>query len=194
MKINAARIKALVLAALAALAGWAAGNPDVVATLPAWARAALGFVGAIYATAFVSSTEVKSGDPKGIAGMKVELGGPTALLLIVGLALALPACPAGCPNPPPVSKVAHCAVDAAGPYVIDLTPKINGCLAQMDFSPCLNALEGYAPGVTIATIACLVRESGAEFGAQAQMNPADSVSATNAKHADVYVAGWSFED
>lgn len=187
MKINAARVKALVLAALAALAGWAAGNPDAVATLPSWARAVIGFAGAIYATAFVSSTEVKTGDPKGVAGMKDAIGGPMALLLVVGLALALPACPAGCPNPPPISKVAHCSSQAVQDHAIDLLPKVNSCLVQRDYASCLDGLAQALGSTGWELVACVVTKQGDEFSYAAAKNPHDSVSAEAATNAHAYV-------
>jgi hypothetical protein len=159
MKLNAARIKALLAAALAFVASDLSAHPEVVGLMPKWAGAVVSAFLTLYAARNISSTAFKTGG----SGATVP---PANVLVLLAIALALPACPAGCPTTPTDvgAKIAHCGKqDVAN--AITFMPEVNACLMNSaSVSDALVCLGGIAAKIGEETVVCLVSQSGSEYG------------------------------
>lgn len=192
MKINSARIKAAILAVLAMLAGM---HGDSITALPSWLKGLIGVAGVLYGVLGISSTEAKTGVNKdGPASSAPPTG---ALVMACSLALGLAACPAGCPNPPPVvQKVAHCSVDAVKDHGFQLLPLVNGCLqGDENITDCLLSLVKPAVGITEDVIACVVHDQANDYAAAASENPSDKISARACDRGQQFLTerGWTVQ-
>ena len=106
---------------------------------------------------------------------------------ILALVLLLTACRL----PPPDSKagkVIRCGTDAVLNNFGKALPSVNTCISSApDYEGCLFGLIDPVVGITEDVIACVLRDQGAKFAAQAEANPGDSVSARAAVRAQAFI-------
>jgi hypothetical protein len=128
--------------------------------------------------------------------LKLRAGAELAMLALLSVFLAIPACNHQTPAPNPLTAIIDCGESVISKCVPQALPDVTTCLGNGgDWQGCLGRLiVPEAICATQAVIACAVRSAGSVAAADAQLNAGNSVSPRIAERARTWTAGYKFRD